>query len=412
MSKWIRAFAIVCAISFLNSVEAVTTPPTLSAPIASTVYRAISISYVLPQTPLSGSVTLTFTDGGSHTIVLHLVDSAASATVSFTWDPTTNPAVSLPSYVTSITGGPTLPAGTYTATLSYQNTVPDLASSASASSVGIRLTTPTPVLTSPSASSSASTLSLSYSLPVAPTAGSVHLTFNDGSHSTILTMVNSTSVSFSLNPSLNPSVAYPSYVSSISGGTSIPDGSYTLSLSYQDALGNPTASVSHAGVTIDTTTQSPTLTKPASSTTLTDVPINFSLPEGVLAGSRILTFVSEGQSIALTLKDSTSTDFTLDPTLDPTANSNIQSATASSIPDGTYSVTLSYRDSLGNPASTATNTGVIISHQASSTAATSSDSGGCRLQDGARPIDFSWGFLGLFVVTLIFFRRWRSQNDL
>jgi hypothetical protein len=64
--------------------------------------------------------------------------------------------------------------------------------------------------------------------------------------------------SFTLDPA-NPTGT--AQVAGISGGTSLPDGLYTVTLSYRDAAGNPVATASAANVRIDTTP--PAVTPPA-----------------------------------------------------------------------------------------------------------------------------------------------------
>lgn len=400
-------FSILLFIALLPTrIFAVTATPTLTAPASSTAYRVFSINYMLPETPKSGSVTLTFSKTGATDVVLNLQDSAATEVVSFTWDSLTDPA--LLSRVTSASGWSTaLPVGTYSVILSYQNAANDPAATVTNTSVVLRRTSPTPTLTSPSSSSSNSTLSVNYNLNATPLSGSVSLTFA-GTSTIVLTMANTDSLSFTLNPALNPTVAYPSYVSSISGGSSIPDGTYTVTLAYSDNLGNPSVSVNSTAVVIDTVSQTPTLTKPASNTTISSIPINFNLPETALSGSRQLTFVSSEHTIVLVFSDATSTDFTLDPTVNPTTNANIVSSTLSSIPDGTYSVTLSYQDALGNSASTATNTGVIVSHATQDSTPSAAASSGCSLQIDAPHQKLS--MFGLLLLASLFTIVSRRRN--
>jgi hypothetical protein len=94
--------------------------------------------------------------------------------------------------------------------------------------------------------------------------------------------------------------------------------------------------------------------------------------------------------------------------VNPTTNVNIQSTTYSSIPDGTYNVTFSYQDAVGNTASTTTNTGVVVSHAAADSTPTpaATSSGGCSLQMND-VVQMHWGFLLLCIsiLLIIFYRR-------
>ena len=108
--------------------------------------------------------------------------------------------------------------------------------------------------------------------------------------------------------------------------------------------------------TIDTETLPPTLTAPPANTlALNPMMVSFSLPETAMPGSVTLTF-SGTTTTTLTLA-SGAHSFSFSPAA-PTASPQIASGTA--IPDGVYSVTLSYRDGAENPPATATRTGVVI----------------------------------------------------
>jgi hypothetical protein len=122
--------------------------------------------------------------------------------------------------------------------------------------------TQTPTLTAPASSAiSSSPLGVNFVLPENALPASVKLTFS-GAASRTLTLAATQETSgphtFSFNPA-SPTAAAP--IASISGGTSIPDGLYAVTLSYQDALGNPAATASATNVRIDTTP--PTLDLPA-----------------------------------------------------------------------------------------------------------------------------------------------------
>ncbi len=104
-------------------VDTQTNQPQLNEPIGNaTSYDQLSVEYVLPEAPLPGSVTLTFTsnDNPNSPIVLQLDDTAIVPGLlnSFIWDPQVD-VVSL-SQVISATH-PTLSDGTYDITLSYQD---------------------------------------------------------------------------------------------------------------------------------------------------------------------------------------------------------------------------------------------------------------------------------------------------
>jgi len=106
-------------------------------------------------------------------------------------------------------------------------------------------TTQTPVLTSPATNmTGATTLQVSYTLPEAPLAGSVRMTFTPvgGGTPIVWTMSNATSVSFAYAVGTTPSN------SNIVSGTSLAFTTYNVSLSYQDAFGSPAAQVSNTNI--------------------------------------------------------------------------------------------------------------------------------------------------------------------
>ena len=147
----------------------------------------------------------------------------------------------------------------------------------------------------------------------------------------------------------------------------IPDGVYRVVLSYQDALGHPAASATSTNVTIDTMTQAAALALPmASSTTGSPVSVDFKLPEQALPGSVKLTFIGAGSLVLSESEESAGAHtFIFDPA-NPAASAGV--AGGSGIPDGTYSVELSYRDAVGNTPATATSTNVTITRALPGTA--------------------------------------------
>ncbi len=112
---------------------------------------------------------------------------------------------------------------------------------------------------------------------------------------------------------------------------------------------------------IDFATESPTLTAPAaSSTSASPLTVTFTLPETALAGSVTLNFNNNSNvNATVTLTDTSSASFTLDPA-DIDASAHVSSTTLNALPDGTYTVTLSYRDASGNSAATDDSSSVIL----------------------------------------------------
>jgi hypothetical protein len=142
-------------------------------------------------------------------------------------------------------GGSTAPSATTTYTVSFttENAVP--AGAFSAFQWAMNLSGGSNNLSD----SVQNTLQLTYSLPEVPTPGTVNVSFNNGTTTTTLTMGNSQSVDTAVNL---VSLASTSGVASATAG-SLADGTYTVTLSYQDYLGNPMSTDVSSNVIIDTT---------------------------------------------------------------------------------------------------------------------------------------------------------------
>ncbi|MCX6878732.1 MAG: HYR domain-containing protein, partial [Verrucomicrobia bacterium] len=143
----------------------------------------------------------------------------------------------------------------------------------------------------------------------------------------------------------------------------------TLTLSLANATGQtPTVSTTlpFAGQSyaMDKTTQTPTFIAPATNAiTGSPVGLAFSLPEAAL-GTSVQLLCSGAASRTLTLAATQETSgahgFSFNPA-SPTLTTEIASITGgASIPDGTYTITLSYQDQLANPAAAVANTNIII----------------------------------------------------
>lgn len=121
---------------------------------------------------------------------------------------------------------------------------------------------------------------------------------------------------------------------------------------------------------LERTTLAPNLIAPATnSLTSTPVSVGFYLPEAALSESLTLTFTgAETRVLTLAASQLTSGNhsFAFNPS-NPTGSSAI--TVGSPIPDGLYTVTISYQNDLFNPASTATSTDVRIDATAPTIAA-------------------------------------------
>ena len=111
---------------------------------------------------------------------------------------------------------------------------------------------PPPTLTAPAANSvTASLVSVAFTLPRTALAGSVTLTFGDGVTPRVLTLAGAQESSGAHSFSFDP--ANPTATAAIASGPAIPDGTYTVTLSYRDTLGNTAVTASSTGVAVDKT---------------------------------------------------------------------------------------------------------------------------------------------------------------
>lgn len=153
----------------------------------------------------------------------------------------------------------------------------------------------TPVLTSPVANAVAgNTFQINYTLPEVPLAGSVQLIFaptSGGSTITAWTLSDVTSASFSYTIGTTPSN------SNVVLGTALSIGTYNVTLSYQDVVANPAATVTNNNVEITMSPTTPTLTTMAAITkTFGDA--SFSLTAPTSASSGAITFTSSNTAVA------------------------------------------------------------------------------------------------------------------
>jgi hypothetical protein len=111
----------------------------------------------------------------------------------------------------------------------------------------------------------------------------------------------------------------------------------------------------------DTQTQAPILASPADNTvTSTPVVVSFNLPEAALPDSVKLTFsgvVTRQLTLAPSQESVGAHTFSFQPA-NPTAAPEVTAGVP--IPDGVYTVELSYQDGLGNPVATDTSSNVVI----------------------------------------------------
>ena len=368
------AGALASGVMLASAPPALAATATLTTPASSATYGGLSIpiAYSLSNPP-EDDISLVFdytsgsnaSAGDTWTVLLAGVADSGSFNMS-----AANPTAA--SQVVSVTPsngaiGTSLPGGTYDVTLTYDEESPTFGlaiQSPTATGVVIDTTTQTPVLTTPAASTAySSPLPVAFTLPEPALAGSATLTLSSGSVTRVVTLAGSldTAGSHSLSLATSSLETSPG-VASVLGGDTLPDGTYTVTLAYQDQYGNPQATASATAVTVDTVTLAPVLVSPTSGTYTGTLPLTYTLPEAGEAGTVSATFSGSAAARTVTLTDASAGTHTvnLDPT-DLASSPGVGSvAGGSTLPYGTYVVTLSYQDSLGNPAATTTVANVVV----------------------------------------------------
>ncbi len=135
-------------------------------------------------------------------------------------------------------------------------------------------------------------------------------------------------------------------VAGVNGATTLQDGVYNLTLSYQDAVGNPPQSTSVVGITIDSVTIGPAaadVAAPTAGASYRTVPVTVALPEPMSFVRLSLASVPAGSLVTLFLQ---ATDTAVAAVLQPknlTNSSGVLNSSAVSLADGLYTVTLTVR---------------------------------------------------------------------
>ncbi len=319
-------------------IQTATPTPSITSPVSSSVISRTStptFTYTLPSTPLSGSAYLTLSPGG---YAYQLPNT--SGTNSF--------------YITSAIP----PDGTFTSTVSYMDFLGNPAASSASVSVIFDRNTLVPTITSPLTNGiTTGTITLTYNAPELALSGTKKITISKtGSTPTIIILNDNNNGIVSLN--LKNLTQSASQFRSITGTTNISDGTYSITYSYQDQYGNPTAS-NDINSTIDSETIPIAITTPIPNSIITNnFNLNFTLPEAMLSGSATLKLDNGTTPIILHLADlnPNTYNWNINPNINiltayPSYFTSVSPSATTNIPAGNYSLTLNYNDALANPTS-------------------------------------------------------------
>jgi hypothetical protein len=227
-------------VKLIHVQPATTATPTLLAPTAGErTGGPLTVQYSLPEEAETGTVTLTFSNENTSSVTTAQLSDDGGAgehTVSIN----IHDLQETPGLVSSETE---LAPGTYTVSISYQNTIGDPAASESAANVAIITATSVPTIIAPiTGAYLEGSFQVIYDLPEAAQVGSVTLKLTNETSSDVITLTNRAAGVNSVN--INPvNIFHILQEPKISGATpnTITTGEYTLTVEYQNELGDPVA---------------------------------------------------------------------------------------------------------------------------------------------------------------------------
>lgn len=209
-----------------------------------------------------------------------------------------------------------------------------------------------PAVTYPQMSSNVATLGTStfsfmFTLGESFAGGSAKLVFTGKTTGTVtVTLVNLVRTGRVVFDRTN--VAGPGIASSTS--PTIPDDTYSVSLTYRDLNGHTSTAATLNHLLLDAGTQTPSFTSLVDGAAITEgSTIPYTLPEAPFGGTVKLTFSNGTTTTVIPLTNATSGTFIY--------NRSLHAAT---IPTGTYTVVLSCQDLAGNPVASKIVTGVAV----------------------------------------------------
>ena len=220
--------------------DTVTLTPLLLAPSNNAVASSanlLHIQYALPETPLPGSVQISFQNSDTN-VILFLNNNRTN-------DFIVDPHFLLGSTAINSASSSALPDGTFMVILTYQDSLANPAAEAEATNFIVDTVTMTPLLLAPSNNAvitSNSLLHIQYALPEPPAPGSVQISFQNRFTNVSFvfapdTLTNETSNNITVDPRF---LAGSTNIISLTA-PAVPDGNYAVKLQYQDATLNPPA---------------------------------------------------------------------------------------------------------------------------------------------------------------------------
>jgi hypothetical protein len=335
------------------TIDRTTQPCTLTASSPVTFLQPLQVSYTLGETPISNSVVMTFYDNETHTAVLAL-QMNNELTNQFQWDTTASP-VGIPnSGIVSVlesTGFPLADPSNFYIQLRYSDVVNNSAAVSSNASVALDRTTQPITFTSPGTGAVINKAAGGFPMQVQfgelPGVARVRLAPQTGPQIAI-TLVNQTSFTSTINIT---DIASTSGVAS-ANATSIADGTYTVTVEYQDVHFNPVRTATAANVRLDTDKGSFTVTAPSNGGA-SRFPATFSCTASETPSVLQLVFFPDDPAAAFTCNFSSPTSGANTLLLQQTPGSqckfNANGSTIGAVPDGSaIPYRVRFQDAAGN----------------------------------------------------------------
>ena len=201
-----------------------------------------------------------------------------------------------------------------------------------------------------------SPLSVEYELPEAGSSGTI--SFIPSSGPSVAVTLSSPALAAGKHHFFVNLFALASESANISeaSASSLADGEYTVSLSYSNLAKEPNALANAAKVTIKNLTAAPSLSEPkAKQSFKAPFKVAYTLPEAALPGTVLLTLVgahTEAKTITLSNSAAGSHSAEIVPS-NLVSGAGVASAPGGRLPADSYAISLSYQDTLGNPAAAA-----------------------------------------------------------
>lgn len=242
-------------------IDRVTQTPVMSHPISGFTRQTISVAFVLPEAPYSGTVVLVFVSVASPSTSFSFTLSG-SQDQSFTLD-AKNFAAGSPTEVVSVSRVAPMDDGNYTTWVQYNDSHGNLATSSSTAQVLLDTVTQTPTsLAVVPSNPYTGPFAIRYNLSETPATGTVHLVFdgtllNGSSYSVDFTLTEALTGAITVIPTATNYVNSQGNINIVncsgsSSATTLPDGVYNATISMQDLALNSAASATPLSINIST----------------------------------------------------------------------------------------------------------------------------------------------------------------